>query len=142
MAESSINETLLSYVYRKNQINVQLIQFQNSKNLALGETADLADWKTAKYQSLRSEYKKIFSLNYGDTSYVDYTQLPEYKEEIEYVDCFYESEQQDLMDWEGCLDGQMQTLTTELSEINSYVDSFKTILSENIKSEFNYAEGV
>lgn len=142
MAEATLNETLLSYIYRRNQINTQITQMQNSKTLASAETADLADWKTAKYQALRTECKNIFSLHYQNSSYVDYTQIPEYKEEVEYIDCYYEAEEEDLMDWENSLENQITTLTVELSEINSYMESYKSMLSDNIKSDYNYAEGV
>ena len=83
MAEATLNETLLSYVARRNQINLQVAQFQNSKTTVSAETADLADWKNAKYSSLRTQCKNIFSLSYKDSTYtyVDYTQIPEYTEE-------------------------------------------------------------
>ncbi|MCR5265664.1 MAG: hypothetical protein K6E29_03615 [Cyanobacteria bacterium RUI128] len=115
---------------------------QNTKTLASAETADLADWKTAKYQALRIECKNIFSTTYKDSSYVDYTQIPEYTEEIEYIDCFYEAEEEDLMNWENSLENQITTLSVELSEINSYMESYKTMLSDNIKNDYNYAEGL
>ena len=82
MAEATLNETLLSYVSRRNQINLQITQFQNSKTTVSAETADLADWKNAKYSALRTQCKNIFSLSYKDSTYtyVDYTQIPEYTE--------------------------------------------------------------
>ena len=48
MAEATLNETLLSYVARRNQINLQITQFQNSKTTVSAENADLADWKNAR----------------------------------------------------------------------------------------------
>lgn len=142
MATASLNETLLSYIYRRNQINTQITQHQNSKTLAAAETADLADWKNAKYQSLRVECKHLYSTQYKDSTYVDYTQIPEYKEEVEYIDCFYEAEEEDMSNWENALENQITTLSVELSEINAYMESFKSMLSENAKNDYNYAEGL
>ena len=94
MSEAILNETLLSYVQRRNQINMQITHYQNSKTLAAAETSDLAEWKTSKYSALRTECKNIFSMSYKDStySYVDYTEIPEYTEEVEYIDCYYEAE--------------------------------------------------
>lgn len=144
MSEAILNETLLSYVHRRNQINTQITQFQNSKTVAAAETADLAEWKTSKYQNLRIKYKSIFSTTYKDTTFgfADYTELPEYQEEIEYIDCFYEAEVEDMTAWETQIENQITTLSVELQEINSYMDSYKTMLSENIKNDYNYSEGL
>lgn len=144
MAEAILNETLLSYVHRRNQINTMITQYQNSRTLAAAETADLADWKTAKYQALRAECKNIFSVSYKDSTfkYVDYTEIPEYTEEVEYIECYYEAEMDEMTAWETQLENQITTLSTELQEINSYMDSYKTMLSDNIKRDYNYAEGV
>ncbi len=144
MAEATLNETLLSYVARRNQINLQVTQFQNTKTLVSAETADLAEWKNNRYAQLRTECKNIFSMKYQDSTYtyVDYTQIPEYTEEITYIDCFYDAETEDLMSWEGSIDNQITTLSVELKEINAYMDSFKSILNENIKDDYNYAEGM
>ena len=144
MAEAALNETLLSYVHRKNQINTQITQYQNSKTLASAETADLAEWKTAKYSALRTSCRNIFSVSYMDStySYVDYTEIPEYTEEVEYIDCFYEAEVADMTAWERQIENHITTWSTELNEINAFMDSFKTMLSDNIKNDFNYAEGM
>lgn len=142
MAEAVLNETLLSYVHRRNQINTMITQYQNSKTLASYETSDLADWKTAKYQALRAECKNIFSNTYQGSSYHDYTEIPEYTEEVEYIDCYYEAEIADMTAWETQLDNQITTLSVELTEINSFMDSYKSMLSSNIKNDYNYSEGL
>lgn len=144
MAEAILNETLLSYVHRRNMINTQITQMQNSKTTAAAETSDLAEWKTAKYQALRAECKNIFSSTYINStySYHDYTEIPEYTEEVEYIDCYYEAEVADMTAWETQLENQITTLSVELQEINSYMDSYKSMLSSNIKNDYNYSEGL
>ena len=48
----------------------------------------------------------------------------------------------DMTAWETELENQITTLSTELTEINSYMDSYKSMLSNNIKNDYNYSEGL
>ena len=141
MAVSSLIEIIQSYIMRRNSINLDLTRYSNQKTLSTAQTADLASWKNARYTALRAEYKNIFTATYKDNesyTYVDYSELPEYQDEISYVDSYYEAKVEDLTAWETQLDNQITTINTELSEINSYIDSFKQMLSNNIKVDYNY----
>ena len=141
MAVASLNELIQSYIKRRNTINLDLSSYSNQKTLSTARTSDLAAWKNSRYTAIRTEYKNIFSTTYKDDpnhTYVDYSELPEYKDEIDYVDSYYEAKMEDLTAWETQLDNQITTINTELSEINSYIDSFKNMLSNNIKVDYNY----
>ena len=141
MAVASLNEIIQSYIMRRNSINLDLTRYSNQKTLSTAQTADLASWINARYTALRAEYKNIFTATYKDNesyTYVDYSELPEYQDEISYVDSYYEAKVEDLTAWETQLDNQITTINTELSEINSYIDSFKQMLSNNIKVDYNY----
>ena len=141
MAVASLNEIIQSYIMRRNSINLDLTRYSNQKTLSTAQTADLASWKNARYTALRAEYKNIFTATYKDNesyTYVDYSELPEYQDEISYVDSYYEAKVEDLTAWETQLDNQITTINTELSEINAYIDSFKQMLSNNIKVDYNY----
>ena len=141
MAIASLNELIQSYIKRRNTINLDLSNYSNQKTLSTARTSDLAAWKNSRYAAIRAEYKNIFSTTYKDNdkyTYVDYSELPEYKDEIDYVDSYYEAKMEDLTAWETQLDNQITTINTELSEINSYIDSFKNMLSNNIKVDYNY----
>lgn len=141
MAIASLNELIQSYIMRRNSINLDLTNYSSQKTLATAETSNLAGWRTARYQALRAEYKNIFSTNYKDKdpyTYVEYSELPEYQDEVSYVDSYYQAKTEDLAVWETQLDNQITTINTELSEINSYIDSFKQMLSSNIKNDYNY----
>ena len=145
MAEAALNETLLSYVHRRSQINTKITQLQNRKAVATAETADLADWKMSKYKDIRTDSKHIWSVSYKDNpnfTYSDYTEIPEYTDEIDYVDCYYKAEIDDMSAWESAIENQITTMSVELQEINAYMDSYKTMLSQNIKNDHNYAEGL
>ena len=141
MAVASLNEIIQSYIMRRNSINLDLTNYSTQKTLATAQTADLAGWKSSRYNAIRSEYKNIFSTSYKDNesyTYVDYSELPEYQDEISYVDSYYEAKTEDLTAWETQLDNQITTINTELAEINSYLESFKQMLSSNIKTDYNY----
>lgn len=141
MAVASLNEIIQSYIRRRNAINLDLTNYSNQKTLSTSQTADLAGWKNTRYQAIRTEYKNIFSMTYKNNekyTYVDYSELPEYQDEISYVDSYYEARMEDLTAWETQLDSQITTINTELSEINSYIDSFKQMVSSNIKVDYNY----
>ncbi len=141
MAVANLSEIIQSYIMRRNTINLDLTNYSNQKTLSSARTSDLASWKNSRYTALRTEYKNIFTTQYKDKeeyTYVDYSELPEYQDEISYVDSYYEAKLEDLTNWETQLDNQITTINTELSEINSYIDSFKQMLSSNIKVDYNY----
>ena len=141
MAVANLSEIIQSYIMRRNTINLDLTNYSNQKTLASAQTSDLATWKNARRTAINTEYKNIFTANYIDNSnytYVDYTELPEYQDEISYVESYYEAKMEDLTAWETQLDNQITTINTELSEITSYIDSFKQMLSSNIKVDYNY----
>ena len=141
MAVANLNEMIQSYIRRRNSINLDLTNYSTQKTLATAETSDLASWKTSRYVAIRTEYKHIFSNPYKDNdnyTYVNYSEIPEYQDEISYVEAYYEAKMEDLTAWETQLDNQITTINTELSEINSYIESFKQMLSNNIKNDYNY----
>lgn len=141
MAIASLNEIIQSYIMRRNSINLDLTNYSSQKTLASSETVGLATWKNARRQAITSEYKNIFSTSYKDNpayTYVDYTELQDYQDEIDYVESFYMAKEEDLTAWETQLDNQITTINTELNEINSYIDSFKQMVSSNIKVDYNY----
>lgn len=141
MAVANLNEIIQSYIRRRNSINLDLTNYSTQKTLATAQTADLASWKASRYVAIRAEYKNIFSNQYKDKdeyTYTDYLELPEYQDEISYVDSYYEAKTEDLTAWETQLDNQITTINTELAEINSYLESFKQMLSSNIKTDYNY----
>ncbi len=141
MAVANLSEIIQSYILRRNAINLDLTNYSNQKTLSSAQTADLATWKNARRTAITTEYKNIFSTQYKDDpkyTYVDYSELPEYQDEIEYVESYYNAKVEDLTNWETILDNQITTINTELSEINSYIDSFKQMLSSNIKVDYNY----
>lgn len=144
MAIASLNEVIQSYIQRRNAINVDLTNYSGQKTMGSMRQSDLAAWKNSRHNAIKLQYKGIFSANpsmYKEKySYVDYTQLPEYQDEVMYVDSYYTAKLEDLTAWETELDNQITTMNVELNEINAYIDSFKSTLSNNIKNDYNYGQ--
>jgi len=146
MAIASLNEVIQSYIQRRNAMNLELTNYSNQKTLSTARQSDFAGWKNARNQALRTEYKAIQNnavkvdtgFIYAGNTYVDYTEIPEYKDEVSYVDTYYEARIEDLTAWETQLDNQITTMNVELNEVNAYIDSFKQTLSSNIKVDYAY----
>ena len=47
----------------------------------------------------------------------------------------------ELAAWETNVDAQITTSSTELEEVNAYLDSYKQMLSSNINEDFDYGLG-
>lgn len=146
MAIASLNEVIQSYIQRRNAMNLDLTNYSNQKTLSVARQSDLAGWKNVRNQALRTQYKDVQKnamqveegFLYNGQTFVDYSEIPEYKDEVQYVDNYYEARIEDLTAWETQLDNQITTMNVELNEINAYIDSFKQTLSANIKADYAY----
>ena len=128
MAIANLHETLLSYKLRRNQLNLEITQWQSQKTLGTYSQADAQSLKSAETNALRRHYKEIFE---GDETlqeqYTDYTEMPDFEAEID-----------KLTAWETAIDAQITTASAELEEVNAYMESIKSMLSSNIQEDFNY----
>ena len=139
MAIANLHETLLSYTLRKNQLNLEISQLQSQKTLAAYSQADAHSIKAQDEQELRDFYKALYE---GDEDYkckyTDYTQIPDFEEELDKIAAKYQDEIEQLSAWETQLDAQITTNSAELEEVNAYMESIKSMLSSNIQEDFNY----
>jgi len=153
MAIASLNEVIQSHIMRRNIINRQLTEYSSQKSLAVYEQTDLTTWKNNQDAKLRREWQSVYSnTNYGPVgsasqmaciynghTYYRYTEIEEFQEEKELIAARYQDELAELTSWETQLDAQISTENTELSEIKAYLESFKQMLSNNVKSDYQYA---
>ena len=139
MAIANLHETLLSYTLRKNQLNVEISEFQTQKTLAAYSQADVRSIKAQDEEEVRRYFKALYN---GDTElkelYKDYTEIPDFEEEIDKIAAKYQDQLAELNAWETQLDAQITTDSAELEEINAYMESLKSMLSSNIQEDFNY----
>ena len=62
-----------------------------------------------------------------------------YINDLKLVESKFQNELAELTSWETQLDNQITTENTELSEIKAYLESFKQMLSNNVKNDYQYA---
>ena len=139
MAIANLHETLLNYKLRRNAINLEISQLQAQKTLAAYSQADRQAIKAKDEEGVRQYFKALYE---GDDDYQlqykDYTEIPDFEEEMDKIAAKYTDELAELTAWETALDSQIQTDSAELEEINAYMESLKSMLSSNIQEDFNY----
>ena len=139
MAIANLHETLLSYKLRRNQLNLEITQYQAQKTLATYSQADAQSLKSAETRAVREHFKELFD---GDESlqeqYTDYTEIPDFEAEIDKLTAKYQDQFDELTAWETVIDAQTTTASAELEEVNAYMESIKSMLSSNIQEDFNY----
>ena len=95
--------------------------------------------QNARKGELRDEYKTLFENDPElQVKYTDYTEIPEFEKEMEAITAEIQAQLDELTNWETDLDSQITTNSTELEEINAYMDSIKSMLSSNIQEDFNF----
>ena len=139
MAIANLHETLLSYTLRKNYLNVEISNLQSRKTLATYSQADAQGFKAQDEEEVRRYFRDLYngSEDYQG-KYKDYTEIPDFEEELDKIAARYNDELADLTAWESAIDAQITTDSAELEEINAYMESMKSMLSSNIQEDFNY----
>ena len=139
MAIANLHETLLSYTLRKNALNLELSELASQKTLAIRAQADDQSLLSAGKHSIRDYFKNLYETDPElHERYKDYTEIPEFEEEIDKIVAEYQAKLDELTAWETQIDAQITTDSAELEEINAYLESFKSMLQSNIQEDFNY----
>lgn len=139
MSIANLHETILAYKLRRNQLNLDISAWQDQKSLALTSQADIQSLQNAEKSELRNFFKKLY--NEDETlkaEYTDYTEIPDFEEEIDKLTAKYQTELEELARWEAVLESQITTADAEGKEIDAYLESYKEMLSSNISEDFNF----
>lgn len=140
MAIANLNETLMSYKLRRNQLNLEITEFQSRKSLATYSQADVQSLKNAESRNIRNLYKQQYENSPElQEKYKDYTEIPDFEDEIDKITAKYQDQLDELTAWETQVDAQITTDSAELEEVNAYLESLKSMLSSNIQEDFNYS---
>lgn len=145
MAIANLSETIKSSILRRNQLNLEITQLQSQKTLGTYSQADLQSLLSAEKHSVR-DYFKTFEQKvdgktvyvYNDETYLDYTKIPDFEEEIDRITAQFQEQLDELTAWETAIDAQITTNSAELEEVNAYLESYKQMLSNNIQEDFNF----
>ena len=139
MAIANLHETLLSYAMRKSQLTLEISNLQSQKQLSLLSRMDVRDIQAQDEHEIREFYKALYE---SDSDYQgknrEYTQIPDFEEEMQKIAAKYQQEVEELEAWEAQIDAQITTNSAELEEVNAYMESLKSMLSSNIQEDFNF----
>ena len=139
MAIANLHETLLSYTLRKNQLQVEITNYQAQKTLAAYSQADANHIKAEDEEEVRQYFRSLYNNDPEyKGKYSDYTEIPDFEEEIDKITARYNDELAELTAWETAIDAQIETASAELEEIKAYQESMKSMLSSNIQEDFKY----
>ena len=139
MAIANLNETLLSYKLRRNQLNLEITEYQTQKSLATYSQADLQSLKSSKQHEVRDYFKDLYDNDASlQEAYLDYTEIPDFEEEIDKITAEFQDQLDELTAWETAIDAQITTASAELEEVNAYIGSTKTMLASNIQEDINF----
>ena len=144
MAIANLHETLMSYKLRRNALNLEITQLQNQKSLATYSQADAQSLKNAQDRANRAYFKSVYEADQADggahkyDDYKDYTEIPDFEEEVNKITASFQDQLDELTAWETQVDAQITTDSAELEEVNAYLESLKSMLSSNNQEDFNY----
>lgn len=139
MTVANLHETIVSHAIRRNYVTLEINQLQSQKTLVMRSQADTQTLKNAQIGELRDYFKELFENDPElQAKYSDYTEIPEFEEEMEKINAKIQEELDNLTAWETDLDAEITTKSTEIQELDAWKDSFKNMLSNNIQEEFNF----
>ena len=144
MAIANLTETILAFKMRQNQLNLEITEFHNQKSLAVYAQGDCRTLEAARKGEVRSKYAEIWDEQYeakDDCPYTDYTEIPDYEDEINRIVAEAQAQLDELTAWETAIDTQITTASTELEEIKAYLESYSAMLSSNIAEDFEFGLG-
>ena len=146
MAESNLQLCIQSYIIRRNEINntlndladqKMLISYQQMRNTTKANAQKSAlrqVWDDKWHEQFdRASDKDAFMERYGD-----YSAMEGYKTAFESICAELATLEEELTAKETYVDNNITTNSTELVEITEYMNSYKTMLKNNIGEDFDY----
>lgn len=130
MAVAGIQETLILYTREQDSLQNQLTTIMGRITSATRNTTDLME-KTNEKRAYYTQ-KVTADPNYADTT--------EYKTESAAVENDYQLQLAEINSWESELEQQKSEKETQLKSVTSYIDSWNSLLKNNIKKDFTYGQ--
>jgi hypothetical protein len=115
------------------------MELQSQKQLAVASTADTNSLLSHSKAELREHFKELYEENEEyQLNYNAYTDIPDFEEEMDRITAQYQDQLDELALWETQINAQITTNSTELEEVNAYMESAKSMLSSNIQEDFKF----
>ena len=145
MATANLLETILTYKENINRLTYQNSVLQCQKSLALYEQSDIRTLEAAKKGEVRSKYAEIWESegyeNIKDDPYADYTDLPDYIDEIDRIVAEAQKQIDELTNWETFLTNEITVNDASIQEMKAYLESYQGMLTSNIQEDFEFGLG-
>lgn len=139
MAIANLSEIIQSSILRRNQLQFEVSELSTQKQLLALSQGDTNSALSSAKSALREQFKEMFDTDSDlRCEYTDYTEIPEFQEELDKLTARFEDELEQLAAQETAIDGQITTNSTELTEINAYLQQYKQYMTSNIQEDFNF----
>jgi len=139
MATAVLLETLYSYTIQKNQLTLENTMLQSRKSLVAQEQGDVNLLFNAQKGEIRDNFKELYENDPAlQAKYSDYTEIPEFEEEMDKIQAELDKKLDELTNWEVQIDAQITKNSVLLEEISAYEQSFKGMYTSNIQEEYSF----
>lgn len=139
MAIANLSEIIQSSILRRNQLQFEVSELSTQKQLLALSQGDTNSALSSAKSALREQFKEMFDTDSDlRCEYTDYTEIPEFQEELDKLTAHFEDELEQLAAQETAIDTQITTNSTELTEINAYLQQYKQYMTSNIQEDFNF----
>lgn len=131
MAYAGILATIEFYQARKDDLTSQLSDMMLEISQATKQSGDVAQEESKKKQTLLDKAK-------ADSTYADSTEYEQDKQDLETK---YNARLEEINEWEKELEIDKQNIQTEVEATSAYLESFTSMIKDNIKRDFTYGKG-
>lgn len=139
MAIANLSEIIQASILRRNQLQFEVSELSTQKQLLALSQGDTNSALSSAKAALRDQYKEMFDTDPDlRCEYTDYTEIPEFQEELDKLTARFQDELEQLAAQETAIDAQMTTNSAELTEINAYLQQYKQYMTSNIQEDFNF----
>jgi len=136
MSYAGVLMTVQLYQMEQADLTSQISDISMEITKASGQTADISQEEVARERAVREEYGS--SSASSTTSGSSNTDSAEYQVAITEVQDEYNAKLANINEWEKQLDVKKQTLQTQLTEVSSWLESYKGVLKTNVKRDSSY----
>ncbi len=138
MAIANLHETILTYKLRKNTLQQNMAMLTSQKTLALTQQSELMELKMAEEADIKAYYQGLYDEDEClQCEYDSYADIEAFKEAMFMIQAKNDDQLAELTAWEMAISNQITTDSTEIAEIDAYVESFKGFLSHNLSNDYN-----
>lgn len=131
MAEAGLLATIQFYTARKDDLTSELSDIMLEINRATAKSGDVSEEESKKKQTLLNKAK-------SDSTYADST---EYQADMQEFDDQYNAKLASINEWEKELEVEKQNIQTEVEATSAYIESYTSMIKDNIKRDFTYGKG-